>query len=499
MQSKGGRILKNMAALLMGQATTTVLSLLVAVYVPRRIGPAAQGELDVATILTGLLFTFLATGMGTVLIRDIAREQRKAADMLGAALVIRMLMAVPAVVLLGIISWVIGYSPETRVIITIGSVGMVISMLTAPFQNAFQAVERMKYTSLSGVISEFIVVITSILIVSVEGSVVWLSVVNTVALVIVLFLNIRWWRSMGAVHLHFNPKLMRYLLVGGLPFWVSSLFLNIYLYIDAFMLSTMTNVTVVGWYSVPQKLFSFLLVIPTIIGTAMFPALVRTYKHAPREMVKMARHSFNLINCISLPIAVGGVLLSKQIILTLYGLAFGESIAIMTVVSVMVVPMYLNIQVYQLLVVVGRQTIWTKVMAAACVLNPLMNLVLISYYQQHHGNGAFGAAWAMLLTEGLMAVVGIVLLPRGILSWSNVVSFVKSASAAGLMALAIWYTRSYFVAIPIAVGGGVYVGASLLLGVLPRDELEMLQMIGAKILNKAGIKRALPQAETRAV
>lgn len=499
MQPKGTRILKNMAALLLGQATTTVLSLLVAIFVPRYIGPTGQGELDVAAILTGLLTTFLATGMGTVLTRDIARDHHKAADMLGAALVVRMLMALPAVVVLGIISWVIGYSPETRVIITIASVGMVIGTLSAPFQNGFQAVERMKYTSLGGVISEFIMVFFSIGVVLAGGGVVWLSIVGAGAALIVLFLNIRWWRTLGAVHLHFNPKLMRYLLVGGLPFWASGLFLTIYLYIDTLMLSTMTNVTVVGWYGVPQKLFSFLLVIPTIIGTAMFPALARTYKRAPREMVKMARHSFNLINCISLPIAVGGVLLSKQIILTLYGLAYGESIPIMTVLSVMAVPMYLNIQVYQLLVVVGRQGAWTKVMAAACVLNPLMNLVLISYYQQYHQNGAFGAAWAMLLTEGLMAVVGIVLLPRGILSWSNVVSFVKSASAAGLMALAIWYTQAYFIAIPIVVGGGVYVGASLLLGVLPREELAVLQMVGAKLLSKAGIKRALPQARTHVV
>ncbi|HLW00777.1 MAG TPA: flippase [Ktedonobacterales bacterium] len=496
---KGTKILRNMAALFMGQATTTVLSLLVAIYVPRHIGPGAQGELEVASMLATLLSTFLSVGMGTVLTRDIAREPRKAADLLGTALVIKMLMAVPAVVLLGIVSWVVGYTPETRIIIAIASVGMVFTMLSDPIQSCFQAVERMKYNSLSAVIGEVIVVVCSIAVVLAGGSVIWLSVVNVMSLLIVLFLSIKWWMSLGAVHLHFNPKLMRYLLVGGLPFWASGLFLTFYLYIDSLMLSTITSVTVVGWYSVPMKLFSFLLFLPSIIGTAMFPALVRTYKQAPREMVKIARHSFNLIGCISLPIAVGGVLLSKQIILTLYGLAYGESVPVMTVLSVMVVPMYLNIQVYQLLVVVGRQSAWTKVMAAACVINPLMNLVLIHYYQVHHQNGAFGAAWAMLLTEGLMAVVGIVLLPRGILSWSNAVSFVKSASAAGLMGLAIWYTQGYFIAIPIIVGGVIYVGAILLLGVLPHEELEMLYTVGAKVLSKAGIKRVLPQAETHVV
>lgn len=500
MQPKGtGTILKNAIALLMGQATTSVLSVLVTIYVPRYIGPTGMGELAVASMLTGLVATILSLGMGTIMVRDIARDHRKAAHIVGAAIVIEMLMALPALLILAIITWVAGFSAETRVVVAIASVSMVIAMLTAPFQSGFQAFEHMKYISLGSAISEAIIVFSSVAVVLAGGGVVWLSLVNVVAALVVLFLSVRWWLSIGAVRLHFNLNLMRYLLLKGLPFWASGLFLTIYLYIASLILSLTTNPTVVGWYSVPAGLFGFLLFIPTIVGTAMFPALAHAFKHAPREMVKLSRHSFNLITCISLPIAVGGGLLSKQIILTLYGLAFGQAIPVVTIMSVMVVPMYLNIQVYQILMATGREVAWTKVMAAACVLNPLLNLALIHYYQQYHQNGAFGAAWAMLLTEGLMAVAGIALLPRGILGWSNIISIVKSSAAAGLMALAVWYTRDYFIAIPVVTGGVVYFGAVLVLGVLPREELAMLQMIGAKLLSKVGIKRALSRVDAKPV
>lgn len=502
MHSKRSRILRNVAALLLGQMTTNALSLLMAVYVPSRIGPVAMGELSVATILTTLLANILAFGMNTLLIRDIARDHEKAADLMGTAMVIRMLMALPSLLLIAGIVWIVGdrYSPTTRVVVGIASVGMVFNMLAMPFQGGFQAFERMKFNSLATVVGELIIALGSVAVVIAGGDVIMLSLVNVAAALVVLFLSIRWWRSLGgAVHLSFNPKLMRYLFVGGLPFWATGLFFTIYLYIDSFLLSVMTNDAVVGWYSVPTTLFGFLLFIPTIVSTAMFPALARTYKQAPREMVKLARRSFNLITCLSLPIAVGGVLLSKQVILTLYNhnntFGFGPSIPVLTVLSAMTVPTYLNILVNQFLIATGRQVAWTKVMAAACILNPLMNLVLISFYQTKHQNGAYGAAWALLLTEGLMAVVGIALLPRGILGWSNVVSVVKSTAAAGFMALAIWYTRDYFIAIPIVTGGAVYVGAVLLLGVFPREEFAMLQMIGAKILSKFGFKRALQQAD----
>ncbi len=497
------RILKNVAALFLGQITTNILSLLMIVYVPNRIGPVAMGELAIANIVTTLLSTFLAFGIETLVVRDIARDHSKAADLVGAALVIRMLMAVPSLLLIGLIVWIMGYSPTTQVVIAIASVSMVLRMLSTPFQDGFQALEHMKYNSLTTVVSSLIIDVASVGVVFAGGGVVLLSLVTVVASLVVLFLNLKWWRSLGGVHLTFNFKLIRYLMVQGLPFWATGLFFTIYLYVDTFMLSKLTNEAVVGWYNVPTNLFGFLLFIPTIVSTAMFPSLARTYKQAPREMVKLARRSFNLITCLSLPIAVGGVLLARQIIITLYSDAngntgFGPSIPVLTVLSAMTVPTYLNILVNQFLIATGRQSAWTKVMAAACILNPLLNFVLINFYQQKHQNGAYGAAWALLLTEGVMAVVGIALLPRGILGWNNVVAIVKSTAAAGFMALAILYTGNYFIAIPIAVGAVIYVGAVVLLGVFPREEFGMLQMLGFKVLQKFGFKRFLPQPDVNA-
>ncbi len=493
------RILRNIIALLLGQVTTTLLSLVVIVYIPRRIGPAGMGDLAIAGILPSVLATILALGMGTLLVRDIARDHQKAPDLIGAALGIRILMALPALLIIAVVAWIANYSPQVHILIAISSVGMVVGMLASPIQNGFQAFEYMKYNSLTTVISEIIIVLTSIAVVTAGGGVVLLSLVDLGAGIVVLFLSAWWWRSIAPVRLNFNPKLIRYLLIGGLPFWATGLFLTIHLYVDSFMLSVMTNDAVVGWYGVPTKLFGFLLFIPSILGTALFPALARTYKHAPREMVKLARRSFNLITCFSLPIAVGGMLLAKQIIFTLYGYSFGPSIPALIVLSAMVVPTYLNILVNQLLVATERQLAWTKVMAGACIFNPLLNFFLISFYQRFHQNGAFGAAWALFLTEGVMAVIGIVLLPRGILGWSNIISMGKSTAAAGLMALGVWYTRDYFLAVPIVTGGVIYSAAVVLLGVLPREEYKVLQTIGTRLLRKVGIQRSLSQADAKAI
>lgn len=492
MQSRAKNlILKNTAVLFVGQFVTWALTIFYTIYVPRHVGPVGWGELGLAGAWTTVGSTLAALGMGTLMVRDMSRDHSKAADMIGVALVTRMLLALPCMLVIALLAW--PYPLHTQIVIYILSIGMVLQLLTGPFQAGFQAIERMKYNSFSDIISKAIVSFVSVGLVLFGRGIILISIASMFASLVALFLNVFWWKRVGgAVHLRFDLKLVRYLVVGGLPFWATGIFLTIYLYIDSIMLSYMTTEKVVGWYGVPTKLFSTLLFIPVILSTAMFPALARSFKKAPREMVKMARRSFNLLTCFSLPVAVGGMLLSRQLILMLYGEQFIPSIPIMVVLAATLVPTYLNILVNQFLVAADRQVAWTKVMAAACVLNPLINLGLITLYQRTHGNGAFGAALALLLTEALMTIAGIVLLPRGVLGWSNVVSMVKSCAAVGLMALCMWYTRSYFIAVPIITGAIVYLVAGVSLGALPREDFMMLGQIGTKILQKLGIKRGVP-------
>jgi O-antigen/teichoic acid export membrane protein len=491
-------IVKNTAVLFAGQLITWLLSIVFAVYVPRRLGAAGWGELSVAGSLTTIVSTVAALGMGTLVLRDIAADHKKSPMLMGAAIVSRMLLSLPSLFVVAVVAWVVGYPLHTQIVIYIASVAMIFRFLAGPFQSGFQALERMKFNSLSTIINEFLVTVASVALVLVGQGVIVLCLVSAATALLLLALNIIWWRSMGPIQLRLDLRMQRYLIIGGLPFWATGIFLTIYLYIDSLMLSVMTNTTVVGWYNVPTRLFGMMLFIPTILGTAMFPAMARLFKKAPREMVKLARRSFNLLTCLSLPVAVGGMLLARQLITVLYGPTFSPSIAIMIVLSATLVPTYLNILVNQFLVATERQVVWTKVMAAACIVNPLINLVLISFYQRQHGNGAFGAALALLLTEGLMTVAGIVLLPHGVLGWNNVVSMVKSCAAAGFMALGIWYTRDYFIAVPIGVGAAVYFVSAIALGALPREDFSLLGEIGAKLLGKFGMKRTMPKTDMKA-
>lgn len=479
------RIVANSAVLMAGQLITWVLTMAFTVYVVRRIGPVGWGDFSIATALTALVTTVAALGIGTLMVRDIARDHSLAPSMIGTALLIRAACAIPCLLVIGFIAFVAGYPAHTKLVVLILSVGMVFQMLTSPLTAGFQAFEHMKYNSFSDVIAKAILSLVSIGLVFAHQGVVAVSVVSSVAYLLVLFLNFRWWRSFGRISLRVDWKLIRYLVIGGLPFWATGVFLTVYVYIDSVMLSFMTTPAVVGYYGVPTKLFATLLFVPVILGTAVYPALSRAYQNSPHDLTRIVRRSFNLLACFSIPVAVGGMILAYPIIEQLYGWAFLPSAPVMVILAACVVPTYLNILAAQVLIATERQHAWTKVMAAACVLNPLINLGLISYFQHTQGNGAYGAAVALLVTESLMMVAALLLLPRGTIGWNNLVAVVKSCAAAALMAPVVWYSRYLFLGVPIALGAVVFLIAVVALRALPKEDLAtfgaIVEAVGRKL------------------
>jgi O-antigen/teichoic acid export membrane protein/serine acetyltransferase len=483
------RILVNSAVLMAGQLTTWALTLVFTIYVVRRIGPAGWGDFSIATALTALVSTVAALGIGTLMVRDIARDRTLAPRMIGTAVIARLLVAIPSLLVIGAVCYLAHYPWHTQMVVMFISVAMVLQMLTGPFATGFQAFEHMKFNSLSDVISKALVSFASIALVLVGQGALAISIVSAAASLIVLLLNVYWWRGFGRVSYRLDLRLLRYLVIGGLPFWATGIFLTIYMYIDSVMLSFMTTPTVVGYYGAPTKLFSTLLFVPVIFGTAIFPELSRTFRQAPHQMRQLARRSFNLVLCLSLPVAAGGMLLSAPIIEELYGPQFTPSIWVMVVLAGSLVPTYLNILTNQFLIAADRQIAWTKVMAAASILNPLINLFLISYFQQTHHNGAFGAALALLITEALMMLAALVLLPPGTLGWPNVVTALKSLTAVALMVPFVWLTRWMFLGVPVVLGTIVYLVAIVVLRALPTEDLAVAGTLLSHISSKLKLGR----------
>jgi O-antigen/teichoic acid export membrane protein len=229
------------------------------------------------------------------------------------------------------------------------------------------------------------------------------------AAAMVLVLNFLWSRRYFAIDWELDPVRLRSLLLDSLPYWSYVMVANFYLWIGSAILAVMAPTTVVGWYGGSTKLLQTLMFAPVILSTAWLPKLVAAFEVSPARLKLIARLPTEQIMVLSLPVCVGAALIAGPLIRFLYGPEFARAVPVFVILALTVPPTYFNWLSYQILIACKRQMAWTKALAAATIVNLVLNLLLIRYSQQRLGNGAVGAAVSFLLTELLMAAIGFAL------------------------------------------------------------------------------------------
>jgi O-antigen/teichoic acid export membrane protein len=139
-------------------------------------------------------------------------------------------------------------------------------------------------------------------------------------------------------------------------------------------------------------------------------------------------------------------------------------------------PMAINMIVYQILVASGRQAIWTAALAAACIVNPALNLVLIHYTQDHLRNGAVGAAVSLLLTELLIATLAVVLV-WPYLEWRAARRLIRAGAATLGMVAVVQLALHYGLLVAVVAGALSYALLAFALQVVTAEELRGLRVL----------------------
>src|SRR5207302_5304315 len=144
---------------------------------------------------------------------------------------------------------------------------------------------------------------------------------------------------------------------------------------------------------------------------------------------------------LSLPLAAGGAVVAGPLIRTLFGPDFAAAVPAMAILALCLIPLYLNIMAYTVLVAQGRQVVWTKIIMGASILNPVLNLAAIHFFQTRYGNGATGAALSLLATEVLISAVSLRVATRGILGRRHILQLLRCLLAAAVMAVCVFTAR----------------------------------------------------------
>jgi O-antigen/teichoic acid export membrane protein len=279
---------------------------------------------------------------------------------------------------------------------------------------------------------------------------------------------------------------------------MSGLGLILYGQVDVLIISSLVNTQETGWYGAASQLFSTLLFIPVVFTTAVFPVLARTYAAAPDALPKVLSKAFDMLLLVSIPIGLGILIVAPQVVSMLFGPAFAQSGPILALMGIVLIFTYQNVLIGQFLTSTDRQNSWTLVMIVAAIITVPLDLVLVPWCQREFGNGAIAGALSFIFTEFAMVAIGIWLLPKGSLGWSNVRGGAQIIFAGLAMVGATWWSREMFIAVPICVGAITYISLIALMRVVPSEDIATLVQVAHGLTRKLRQRGAEPVGITGA-
>ena len=132
------------------------LTFAVMLFLPRYVGGCRAGQSGVCRLVCGRHRRVRALGTSTVLIKEIARDHARVSDLLPAALVLRAPLALIATGLAVAAVSVLGYSPLTRLLVTVASLGMIVLAVNDALGSALQGLENFSRQSAAFLLEKFL-------------------------------------------------------------------------------------------------------------------------------------------------------------------------------------------------------------------------------------------------------------------------------------------------------------------------------------------------------
>ncbi len=400
--SKEGFVLyaQNTQWLIILKVITMIFSLVTTMVVARILGPETFGTLNYVLSIVGLFAVIANLGVSTVTYRELVAHKENREVILGSAITLTLLTGIATIFLVLISFLFIQETSYIKMLILI----MSLSFLTQPLTLLsidFLKDSEAKYTTITYLITSFLSSIFKIVVVYFYASILFFIIIlvleNALAGLIYLYQMKKIKRR--SITFSVSKKHILLILSSSLPLTLTFAFSEIYYRIDQVMLKHYIDTTAVGLYAAAARLTEVWYLIPNILITALFPALVNASRNSEKEYKKRFKILALMLVVISLCIALVTWLLSKTLIMAIYGNDFIEASRILSVYIFSLLGSFISLLLLQDLFLKNKKWLIILLPASTSLINVVLNIIFIPIY------GALGAAFATVISYSLVPIL----------------------------------------------------------------------------------------------
>ncbi len=402
------------AAWLMG---ATVLQKIVAFvsffFVARWSGPTTTGSYFYAVAITSVFVVLADLGLTPVVIREYAANPERGARFAKTAFCAKAFLVPFAVIAALIYAALRGSDPSIFVAILLACGVMSADACSLLFYGILRGSQQLRFEAMGMFLAQCATAVFAM-------ASAWFLAGNVAALVGALLLgslcNVCWaWQHVRGVEWReafWAVSDLKIIAKLAIPFALAGIFVKVYSYIDTLFLEAFWSKADVGHYAIAYKLTYAFQFLPLTFIAALYPGLSAMHARGEKEELRRTIHgSLRLMMLLSIPVAVSLSAFSSLIPI-MFGKAYAPAVPILAILSLVLIPIFLDFPVGSLLNATHRAHLKTTSMGIAMVVNVVLNALFVPTY------GAIGAAYAALVSFTILGLVGMFLVRHDVgISW----------------------------------------------------------------------------------
>jgi O-antigen/teichoic acid export membrane protein len=262
--------------------------------------------------------------------------------------------------------------------------------------------------------------------------------------------------------LSFNSAEWKKIILRAWPIAVSIIFNLIYLRGDLFTMSLVRTQEEVGLYGAAFRIIDVLNTIPFMVMGVILPLLTSAWSRRDKpQFEKHLQLGFDIMAFLSVPLALGGAVLSTPLIKLLGGSEFAAAGVFLRILLLAVIGVYCGAAFSHGIIAVNaqRRTVWIYGINAV--------LAVIGYILFIPTWGGYAAAVITAINELLVPTLITIILWRLTRFHINLQTFWKILLSSAIMVFLIWPIRNLPLWFPLIAGAVIYTLFSIMLKVIP--------------------------------
>jgi len=466
--STARNVLKNFFSLTFADFFNKALAFLGVAYLARVLRVEGFGKIEFAQAILVYFLLVVNQGLSTFGIREIAKDKTRIKTYADQIITMRLLLSLVSYVLLVVFVLWINQPAEVKRLLLIYGFTFFTFSLTLDW--VFQGIEKMEYVALGRIINQVVYVSGLFLLVKSWDQLLRVPIIRVVAAIMgAMILFYTFIKRYGDIKLSYDLNLWKQILKQSIPMGISFVMIQLYYSFDSVMLGFMKGATVVGWYNAAYKIVLLFIGFTSLFGTTIFPVLSRYYKESLTKLSKFVFQSSRLNIFFGLPIAVGGTILSGQIIRFVYGSAYQSSILPLQILIWSIFTVYFNCSFAFCLLACDKQKDYMYSVIAGATVNLILNFMLIPKYSM------LGASIATIACE--IVTLGLILFySKKIVKAIPGNALLKTLGSSTFMGLVLYVLPGNLL-IKVLIGILAYLCAMITLRGVHREDVVWLKQI----------------------